>query len=495
MTVHEETQFISIAAPPHAHQPCIMFAIQSHEIRQPMADKFGVRESFDLYGAFWKPEEPDSKFTGRLARNKQVIELTTSPTFKALTVDDLPSLFERERQTIEVLHGTTEHGPCTLFWLQSLSPGGRTDLQTLEVIEFRTFRVSLCIFGLHISSATAPILQSACFGYSSLQEWIPRRPEREQTGDHITLTHSLALPAAFDVCSTAERIRIELDVVPRMQHHASGEYQVRNEPQLTVEPAEPRSVEWFLDIAYRFENFFSVLLGTSVCVLSIAAKHEGEVGWFVRRIRNKMQKPDPTIWVRCDGSQLAEAALRWLSTPEEFRSFENLVYGTIRNSSLYVETEFLSLAQALESFHRLTDPVTIVTPESFDGILRSVKEAIHNICRAESEIASKLDECVQHANDVSFQQRIKGLFSRLNGDNLRRLLGSPEEFEQTLRQTRNYFTHAGIRKQTKVLIDAGKLFLFNQKLHALLRLLVLVHLGFPESIVFEPIFQQSRKWA
>jgi hypothetical protein len=460
-----------------------------------MADKFGVRESFDLYGAFWKPEEPDSKFTGRLARNKQVIELTTSPTFKALTVDDLPSLFERERQTIEVLYGTTRHGPCTLFWLQSLSPDGTTNLSTLERLEFRTFRVSLCIFGLHIPSATAPILGSACFGYSSLEEWIPRRPGKERTGDRITLTHSLDLPPAFDVCSTAERSRFELDVVPRIQHHASGEYQVRNEPQLTVETAEPRSVAWFLDLAYRFENFFSVLLGTSVCVLSIAAKHEGELGWFVRQIRNKMQKPDPTIWVRCDGSQLAGAAIRWLSSPAEFRSFENLVYGTIRNSSLYVETEFLSLAQALESFHRLTDPVGVVPPESFDRILRSLTEAIHNICGAEVEIASRLDESVQHANDVTFQQRVKGLFSRLNRENLCRLLGDPEDFEQTLRQTRNYFTHPGIRKQTKVLTDSGRLFLFNQKLHALLRLLVLVHLGFPESVVFEPIFQQSRKWA
>jgi hypothetical protein len=35
----------------------------------------------------------------------------------------------------------------------------------------------------------------------------------------------------------------------------------------------------------------------------------------------------------------------WLTTSEDFRPVENLVYGAIRNTPLFVETEFLSLAQ------------------------------------------------------------------------------------------------------------------------------------------------------
>jgi hypothetical protein len=45
-----------------------------------------------------------------------------------------------------------------------------------------------------------------------------------------------------------------------------------------------------------------------------------------------------------------------------------------------------------------------------------------------------------------------------------------------------------------VLTRASELFNFNQRLHALLRLLMLMRLGFPEEKVFEPIFQQSRQW-
>lgn len=43
----------------------------------------------------------------------------------------------------------------------------------------------------------------------------------------------------------------------------------------------------------------------------------------------------------------------WSITSEDSRRVENLVYGVIRNTPLFVETEFLSLAQAFESLQCL----------------------------------------------------------------------------------------------------------------------------------------------
>jgi Apea-like HEPN len=74
------------------------------------------------------------------------------------------------------------------------------------------------------------------------------------------------------------------------------------------------------------------------------------------------------------------------------------------------------------------------------------------------------------------------------------VLGDINEFEQTLRQTRNHLTHPGIPKKSKVVTDGKGLFLFNQKMHALLRLLMLVHVRFPEEKVFRAVHDQSRKW-
>ena len=227
--------------------------------------------------------------------------------------------------------------------------------------------------------------------------------------------------------------------------------------------------------------------------MSVALKVEDKTGWFVRRPRSKIQKPDPRFWIRCDGTQLASVILRWLETLEAFRPFEALAYGTVRNSKMFVETEFLSLAQAIESFHRVTDDVGIIEQENFKTILASLQNTIVALC-GDSDIATRLHETIRQANEPNFKERMTKLFSRINEQNLKRLLVDVNEFEQTLRQTRNFFTHPGIKKKSKVLTNPRDMFLFNQKLHAFLRLLVLIHLGFPEQPAVEVAVQQSSRW-
>ncbi|PYV66827.1 MAG: hypothetical protein DMG97_28655, partial [Acidobacteria bacterium] len=92
----------------------------------------------------------------------------------------------------------------------------------------------------------------------------------------------------------------------------------------------------------------SLCLGSSVrakTVRLIGQSEENESGWLIRPRGGRAEKPYVPIWVRCDSSQLATAIASWFSTPEEFTPLENLIYGTIRHSSLFVEIEFLSLAQ------------------------------------------------------------------------------------------------------------------------------------------------------
>ncbi len=87
------------------------------------------------------------------------------------------------------------------------------------------------------------------------------------------------------------------------------------------------------------------------------------------------------------------------------------------------------------------------------------------------------------------------MLGSINPERLMKLIGDPVIFERTLRQTRNHFTHPVIRKKANVLSDAKQIFLFNQKLHALLRLLMLKNIRFSEEDVFEQVFQQSRRWS
>lgn len=464
-----------------------------HRKEGQMAKKFKLRSQFDVNGIFWNPEQPDEKFPGRLVRNGSDIDLISSPTITN-TVDPahMRGILIPETEWIHVLHGFAPE-PCTLLGLQSFGPSGMSNFEWDYSLSYRSFKVSACIFGVHTGDELQPSLTSARLAFSGLKSWLPFRPSVENSDETFKITYQKNSPPLIDMNSSAIKSRIKLDVFPRLDQKQSGEYKSTHEPCVIIEPEDAQSLSWFLELGYRFENFFSLLLGSSVGLLSIAVTFDGKTGWFVRRPRSRVKKPDPRIWVRCDGTQLASAILRWLETLEAFRPFEALAYGTVRNSKLFVETEFLSLAQAIESFHRVTDNAVMVEQVEFEKILASLHKNIHTLC-GDSDIASRLDESVRYANEPNFRERITRLFSRISQQNLQRLLGDPGEFEQTLRQTRNFFTHAGIKKQSKVVTDPRDMFLFNQKLHALLRLLVLIHLGLPERLATEAAIAQSSRW-
>jgi hypothetical protein len=78
---------------------------------------------------------------------------------------------------------------------------------------------------------------------------------------------------------------------------------------------------------------------------------------------------------------------------------------------------------------------------------------------------------------------------------LRAIAGDPIVFAEMLKDTRNHFTHPGIKKKESVLTDIRELFLFNHKMRAVLRFLMLVNLGLSEDIVFPAVSYQARKWS
>ena len=283
------------------------------------------------------------------------------------------------------------------------------------------------------------------------------------TDASISVSYPKKFPAVVDFCLPCIKSRVELVVASNLQYTPGGKrVTARSQPRITIEPAQLCSLEWLVDLACRFENFFSLCLGTSVRLRAVFLETPtGDNGWLIaHRKGGKAEKPDLQAWVRCDCSRLGGAIAAWFATPEVFRPLENLVYGAIRGSSLVAETEFLSLAQAIESFHRLTDTTTTIPPDLFKELFKSLSRTIAEQHKdsANSAIVTRMLDAIRYCNEPSFRHRIELLLSQVSPTTAQKLLGAPAVFEQTLRQTRNYFTHPGIKKQSRVLTGAAELF-------------------------------------
>jgi hypothetical protein len=182
-----------------------------------MIKQFNIRDQVDLYGAFWQPDKPEIKFTGRLARDGEVLGLTTSPVYKdGSSPRDFFST-AAEYEYLDVLHGFTTYGPCSLLWLHSLAPAGLTDFESGQSLTYRQYRVGACIFGHHLPSTGSPFFRSVCLGYSGLPEWIPIPPQGSTPEELFSSLRKETLQV-FDFSLIANRTRLQLHIESNDRH-------------------------------------------------------------------------------------------------------------------------------------------------------------------------------------------------------------------------------------------------------------------------------------
>jgi hypothetical protein len=320
-----------------------------------LAKKNDLNQALKEYGVFWSLESPTTKFPGRLTTVDNSIEFHTSPQYEPLTSEGIRDIFNQVWESpagdpISVLHGTVAGKPCTLLRLHPLISDGFNDFGNMESVVSKRYRVSLCVLGLHVEGYTADVIDSARFSYSALKHWIRARVDFTPTDDEITIRFSRNAPPI--VQGRSSEFSFSFDILPELRF-ANGQIRHRNEAVVEIRPDFPKSLDWFWIVGYRLQNFFELVVGSRLNVRSIALKSSDEVGWCRRNVSRKTESIAQNICVRIGADQLAVTMNNWLALPDQFRPFESLLQ-TVRGKHSSRRPEFLSIAQPLESFHRLT---------------------------------------------------------------------------------------------------------------------------------------------
>jgi hypothetical protein len=304
-----------------------------------MDERFRLRSKLQWEGVFWDAAKPEDKFAGTLSSDGKHLELVT----RAELVTPEPSMFLGLDQTPvpDIVHGYTSNGECTLIGLQEIESPGLLDFGSGRGVRWHRFRVTgACLTGWHLPSDTADVLTAADLTYTGINEWLPGHGAATTfTEDTVTISFPKKRPTFLDVCVLSNRVRVVIKIDPTFQFRFGGKgHRSLSEPLIMLEPEQPKSLQWFVGAAHRVENLLSLCLGSSVRTKTmrlIGQSEETESGWLIRPRGGRAEKPYLPIWVRGDSSQFAIAIASWFSTPEEFIPLENLIYGTIRHSSLF----------------------------------------------------------------------------------------------------------------------------------------------------------------
>jgi ApeA N-terminal domain 1 len=450
--------------------------------------RYRLDSKLNFPGGFWPPNDQSQVITGILSSENRRIYLSTSPTFKKLDISALGRSFldsNTALQRIGVLCGYTADGPCTLLDLMENTNEGCEDWPHEIKIDAVRWRVGGVVMGFHLDSVESEIIESAAFYLSTIEKWFPAPTRIEVTADHFSYTIPLKGSPAFEFSS----LELEAEVTCRVFALKNG----RSVPRIKVKPRTPKSLDWFVSVGLRLENFFSMFLGSSVGLTELQLQKGEEHGWLIQRVPVRNEKVSYQSWVRCEKHEMARALSKWLAVPESQQPVEITVLGMLRKSSLFIETEFLALAQALEGFGRIHFERGLIPSDEFKNGLTKLRTELRNLW-GDSEIVKRCSDALSTANEASFGHRLGLTYDLLSGDFAAKLLGNRTEFIRRVVQTRNYFTHLGIEKGKYVADTPKELFLLNQRLHALLRCVMLLDLTVSEVVLRGPILYQMLRW-
>ena len=130
---------------------------------------------------------------------------------------------------------------------------------------------------------------------------------------------------------------------------------------------------------------------------------------------------------------------KWFSKYEELESAYNLFFGALFNSSLYLEFYFLSLMQAIETYHRQVFGGKYIEQDAYDKESQILKTNIPP--GFPDDLRDAIKSRIKYGNEYSLRKRIRGLFESTDNETRSLISKDYKYFIGKVVDTRNYFTH------------------------------------------------------
>ncbi len=263
---------------------------------------------------------------------------------------------------------------------------------------------------------------------------------------------------------------------------AKEESCVRQRVYAVIEFAKKQPLGTFEDVCYHFRNFLSLGVAHPVYPQEIKARFEGKWGpedieiFIVRPHYSKTQERLPIVhmlFTYADiSARFGSYLSNWVASSDRLKPVYDLYFGIIHNPHTYLIHTFLSLIQALETYHRRLASKYELTNDTRNDLVQEVLKR--------STINYKVDK-LENRKDPPLLMRILELLV-FHEDAIHPVVESYRrvEFAEFVKNKRNYYTHYEPAKQSAA-PSPDELWGAIEKMKLLLQACMLFELGIGES--------------
>lgn len=436
-------------------------------------------EEFEYKGIWWLPDKPKKRISGtlRFAPNEgAILDLTGS--FK--DIRDINKILKSE-----IILGISSNGKeITLY----------NCFETKSSFSFPGFPTSsfyadMVFIGAHFQKLENIKFKSISVHYLHLDEWAnisgfdiqPPLPDRE-----VVIKYKAPEPIKASI-NDDYTIHIIIKAKNPTRSVVQKEVSITQKTYIQIKALEEKSFEEYMKVMNHIQNFLSLGVMEPVYPLII----EGTAEVCKTMIKDKPYYPPIKIFYRLtdistvsktllpfnmlftfrDISDRFEGFLKnWFGKAELLEPVYDLYFGTLFNPRMYLQNQFLSLVQAIESYHRRIMKNYESPEEEHD---KRIEEILNTIPEKNKEwLKSRLE----YSNEPTLRSRLREIFDEYP-EIVNNLIEDKGAFIHKVVVTRNYLTHydSSLRDQAA---EREELYHITQKLKILLEVCLLAQLGF-----------------
>jgi len=435
-----------------------------------------IRE-YEYEGDWWLPEQPEQRIRGKLKFTPQegaVLHLIGSH-------QDLERIMKTSN--LGIIQGFSSDGKkitlynCLFKHIKVSYPGMPVCL----------LHVTYVFVGTHFERPEDIKFKSLWVRFLYLDDWVNISGFKMQppTKGRFTVKYKRPEDIHANVSNDLKvsiRFGIEYPTFSRLQK----EVNIKQRAHMGITPTVARSLNEYLEIIYRIQNFLALAIMEPVHPLSVegileSKKNEMEnketydsvdISYRLSNIPNPSETfPWDMVFTYKEISRKFRSLLKnWFSKAELLKPVSDLFFGTLYNPRMYLTNEFQNLVQAIESYHRRT-------MRNYDLPKKQHQKRIAEILRAIPEKHEKwLERKLTYSNEPILRKRLMDILNSCP-EAINRITKNKEWFISKTVDTRNYLTHFDpeLRKRSA---ENGELYDLTSTLRMILQSCLLKELGF-----------------
>ncbi|MBV6391228.1 MAG: hypothetical protein KPEEDBHJ_00436 [Anaerolineales bacterium] len=458
----------------------------------------------EIKGFWWLPESPDKQVSGTLSFSPGepiVLEL-----MGALNIAGDKILTLRDFINPSIIHGSSLGGkPVTLE--RCLQIGGTAGLTGISTTRFTA---KFAYEGVHFPSEKDIKFRGLTIEYFNLDEWFSKNAFSQQSPKPGTEIVTYEQPSPIKTIVGDYHIDF-VSLGPNSSMDSFTYVKLSQKAGVNIWSDTDKSIDEFLPLMRHIQNFLSLAMSKPTFVTDVTgntelAKESNPAFYYPVKMyypanglktgSSKAHYFEMLFTLPAVEDQLEKILNDWINKAEIIKPVYDLYFSALYNPSIYQEFHFLSLAQAIETYHRQIYGGKYQPDEAFEnGLYKILVSAIP--ADVDSGFRSSLKQGkLKFANEYSFRKRLQLLGEHLSERLAIDFLSDKklrDIFAEQVSDTRNYFTHYPPELKEKAVKSGQEFHDLISKLRLVLQICLLEELGFPFDKISE-IFKKNREY-